>query len=273
MLESLSLVWKARLLPRCVSDLRLSHGSALICLPQGTDGFWIQGEASSSVKESTGLYVYTSDSTILGSVEVGDAITLSGKIEEYAEYSEYLTATELEDPTDIKVVSTGNEVTPLVIGVDRIPPTFYLSSLDTGNDGWLSVPNNVTQQEDGNPELDPTTYGLDFWESLEGQIVTIPSPTAADFNDDYGEIFVYGSWPVTGLNARGGLTITASEFVLRQGSPERSADRHEDSDGVPDGIPGIVQASIVSSKDCNRVLTSFSPSFTGRCPAGRYQQP
>ncbi|KAF9497694.1 hypothetical protein BDN71DRAFT_560224 [Pleurotus eryngii] len=49
---------------------------------------------------------------------------------------------------------------------------------------------------------------MDFWESLEGQLVTIPKPVALDFPNSFGEIWVPGDWAVTGLSSRGGLTIT-----------------------------------------------------------------
>lgn len=50
-----------------------------------------------------------------------------------------------------------------------------------------------------------------FWESLEGQLVQIPSPVSLNFPNQYGEFWVYGAWNVTGKNARGGLTITFGE--------------------------------------------------------------
>lgn len=61
-----------------------------------------------------------------------------------------------------------------------------------------------------NATLVPTQFGLDFWSSLEGQLVKIPSPIAIDFENEFGEFWVRGNWPVTGENGRGGLTITAN---------------------------------------------------------------
>lgn len=105
-------------------------------------------------------------------------------------------------------MSTNNTITPLVLGKDLSPPLLELSALDTGDDGWLSVPNNSSQQETVNATLQPEKYGLDFWESLEGQLVTIPGPIALNFENQYGEFWVHGDWEVSGKNARGGLTIT-----------------------------------------------------------------
>ena len=82
-----------------------------------------------------------------------------------------------------------------------------LSSLDPPPDAWLSVPNNQTQVDTANPTLQPDKFGMDFWESLEGQFVEVRNPTVTDFQNEFGEIFVYGDWPVTGKNSRGGLSM------------------------------------------------------------------
>ncbi len=83
-----------------------------------------------------------------------------------------------------------------------------MSALDVGSDGWLSVPNNVSRVTATDSPLQPDLYGMDFWESLDGQLVTIPTPIALNFENSFGEFWVRGNWEVTGLNERGGLTIT-----------------------------------------------------------------
>jgi hypothetical protein len=140
---------------------------------------------------------------------VGDAISLSGRVTEFRSSSNpsYLFLTELSSPSNIVRLSSNNTVTPVVLGKDRSPPTRYLSALDVGADGFLSVPNNSSQIEKVNATLQPDRYGLDFWESLEGQLVTIPKPTVNGFQNNFGEFWVHGDWPVTGKNGRGGLTL------------------------------------------------------------------
>lgn len=118
-----------------------------------------------------------------------------------------LSLTELNDVRDIIVFSHDNHVKPVVLGEDRTPPYGQPSAYDDGPDGWLSIPNNVSRIEAHNATLRPDLYGLDFWESLEGQLVTVPSPVAANFPDRFGAVWVYGAWPVSGLNDRGGLTV------------------------------------------------------------------
>ncbi|GBE87792.1 hypothetical protein SCP_1200160 [Sparassis crispa] len=174
-------------------------------------GVWILSEASDDVRVSNGLRVYGWSISKL--VNIGDMISLSGKVSEYRANASPndLFLTELASPQDVTVISRDNVAIPIVIGKDRIPPTGSLTALDKGADGWLSVPNNVTLLEPVNATLQPDLYGLDFWESLEGQLVAVQSPVAASFPDRFGSIWVYGDWPVTGKNTRGGLTITFSE--------------------------------------------------------------
>jgi hypothetical protein len=177
---------------------------------QGPVGFWISGNRVHDHRISNGLNIYTSNAAILSRVRVGDNVSLSGKVTEYRSSTSPndLFATQINFPANVTVLSSGHSIQPVVLGKDRSPPTFLLSALDKGNDGWLSVPANQSRIEEVNPTLQPDLYGLDFWESLEGQLVTIPDPVAIDFSNEYREIWVHGDWPVTGKNGRGGLTMT-----------------------------------------------------------------
>lgn len=187
---------------------------------KGSDGFYIAGERSNDARVSTGLFVFGSAS--VASVNVGDAISLSGRVTEYRSNSRSndLFLTELTNPANITVISSGNTVTPLVLGKDRSPPTRFLSALDTGADGFLTVPNNSSRIEEVNANLQPDLYGLDFWESLEGQLVSIPKPTALGFENNFGEFWIHGDWPVTGKNERGGLTLNFGPGGIPDGNPE-----------------------------------------------------
>ncbi|KAF7978492.1 hypothetical protein HWV62_45637 [Athelia sp. TMB] len=184
-------------------------------------GFWIAGTANGDTRVSNGLYVYTTSTTVLAKVAVGYNITLSGTVSEYRSSSDPfdLYGTELESPTSIVVNSQNNTITPVVIGKDRIPPTQLLSALDVGADGYLSVPNGASNLTTINATLVPATYGIDFWESLEGQLVTVPGPIVVDFPDYYGDIWVHGDWPVPGKNSRGGLTMINGTNGLPTGNP------------------------------------------------------
>ncbi|KAG6836102.1 hypothetical protein H0H93_011329, partial [Arthromyces matolae] len=185
-----------------------------------SSGFFIAGETSTDVRASNGLSIYTTSTSTQAKVQVGDLVSLSGKVAEYRSSSSYLYQTEISSPTNITVLSSNNSFTPVILGVDRSPPTQQLTSLDSGPDGYLSVPNNVTLLETVNPTLQPALYGLDFWESLEGQLVTIPKPVAIGFPNSYGEFWVHGAWKVTGKNSRGGLSITIGPDGKPDANPE-----------------------------------------------------
>ncbi|KAK0213662.1 Endonuclease/exonuclease/phosphatase [Armillaria fumosa] len=183
-----------------------------------SSGFFLSGEPVNDTRVSNGIYVF--GSSAVKQVDVGDSVSLSGKVAEYRSESNYFYLTEIGSPSSIKVLSSNNDVNPVVIGVDRIPPTQYLSSLDVGEDGWLSVPNNQSLVSTTNSTLQPDVYGMDFWQSLDGQLVQINSPVAINFENSYGEFWVYGDWKVTGLNGRGGLTITFGPDGIPDANPE-----------------------------------------------------
>lgn len=112
----------------------------------------------------------------------------------------------MASPKNIEVVSSDNDVKPLIIGVDTLsPPTEEYSSLDDG--GIFGVPNAVNRVSESNPELDPTQYGLDFWESLAGELVTIKETYLVSRPNQFGDVWVRGDWTVTGQNSQGGLTM------------------------------------------------------------------
>lgn len=175
-------------------------------------GFWIRSTTpDNDVRTSESLYIRSNTTT----ATIGDVISLDGQISSYRSSSSYLYLTQLTNPTSVKTVSTGNQVTPLVLGSNSSlsPPTAQYTSLDKGD--VLGLPNNVSLVSVSNPVLEPSKYGLDFWQSLTGELVTIKNPVAISKSSSYGETWVVGDWSVTGRNGRGGLTLTAGD-----GNPE-----------------------------------------------------
>ncbi|PYI33564.1 endonuclease/exonuclease/phosphatase family protein [Aspergillus indologenus CBS 114.80] len=176
---------------------------------KGSSGFYLRST----------IYVYGSSAT--KSVTVGDIVTLSGKVTEYRSTSSFVYLTEIESATDITVVSSGNTVTPIVIGgKGRSPPTEQFTSLDNGDP--FSLPGNSSQLSTANPVLDTTAYGMDFWQSLSGEFVSLSGLTAISKANSYGDTWVIGDWAVSGKNERGGLTMTANDSnpeALIIGSP------------------------------------------------------
>ncbi|KAH8108668.1 Endonuclease/exonuclease/phosphatase [Phellopilus nigrolimitatus] len=264
----------------------VSNVSGLVTA-KGPSGFWIAGNRSNDVRVSNGLYVYSTSEDVLDQVATGDIISLGGKVSEFHSSSSYLYTTELVNPIDIDVISSNNTITPLVLGQNRCPPTQQLSELDVGSDGFLSVPNNQSSVSAKNASLHPDLYGLDFWESLEGQLVTVTDPTVANFENHYGDFWVYGDWNVTGKNARGGVTMTygpdgtpdANPEVLIVGSPLDGTDnpsvaigqKLEDITGVivqQHGYFNLVPTTapiVLSSPDFDVPPTTIESSDTDAC--------
>jgi hypothetical protein len=60
------------------------------------------------------------------------------------------------------------------------PPTQQPSALDIGTDGFLSVPNAKSRNETENATLEQDKFGMDFWENLEEQLVTVLMPIALE---------------------------------------------------------------------------------------------
>ncbi|KAF2027059.1 DNase I-like protein [Setomelanomma holmii] len=152
---------------------------------------------------------------------VGDSIVIGGRVTEYRSSRDYLYLTEIDRPVLTAIRSSGSAVKPLVIGKDtRDPPTEQYSSLDGG--AVFGVPNNVSLVSVANPTLEPRKYGLDFWESLTGELVTVKKPVALTKPNSFGDTWVAGNWKLTGENDRDGLTMTdkdANPESILIGSP------------------------------------------------------
>jgi hypothetical protein len=177
-----------------------------LLLAKGPNGIWIRSTTPDD-DDATSEAVYVFSNKVGANLTVGDIISLDGKVTEYRSNANYIYLTEIASPTNVHVVSSGNAVTPLVIGKDTLsPPTVQYSSLDGGD--IYNLPNGVVNVSEVNPVLDPTKYGLDFWESLSGELVTVKAPRAIKTPNRYGDTWVVGDWAVTGENKHGGLTMS-----------------------------------------------------------------
>lgn len=171
---------------------------------KGPNGIWIRSTTPDQ-DERTSESVYVYGRSFGSSLVVGDVIQLNGTVSEYRSSKDYVYLTEIINPRLIQKVSSGNTVTPLVIGKDTVsPPNKKFSALDNGD--VFAVPNNVSLISVANPTLIPRNYGMDFWESLSGELVTVKSAHALTKPNNYGDTWVIGDWKVSGLNQRGGLT-------------------------------------------------------------------
>ena len=170
------------------------------------NGFYMQEiNPDNNNATSEAIYVLTDE---LAKVDIGDKVTIAGNVTEYRikrdgafwyNQSEQLTTTAIAE-TKIELNSEGNTLPePILLGTDRMIPT------DIINDDQLS-------------DFEPTTDGLDFYETLEGMRVKIENPVAVG-PTSYGETSILAN---NGNNASGdrtpygGITITASDL-----NPER----------------------------------------------------
>lgn len=179
-----------------------------IVTAKGPNGIWIRSvKKSQDSRVSDSIYVYASSLAQNTSISTGDVLVLGGTVSEYRSNKDYLYLAEITSPKIAAILEHGHEVAPLVIGKDTIsPPTVQYTSLDDGD--IFAVPNNRSLLSVVNPILEPQVYGLDFWESLSGQLVTVKSPRAIGKPNMYGDTWVVGEWAATGENGRGGLTVT-----------------------------------------------------------------
>jgi hypothetical protein len=187
---------------------------------KGPDGLWLRStQPDGDERTSESLYVF--GRAFGANLTVGDTVVVGGKVVEYRSNKDYIFLTQLSTPVLQGRLSSGAAVTPLIIGKDtRDPPNEQYSSLDGGD--VFAVPNNVSQISVANPELQPKKYGLDFWESLTGELVTVKKPTALTKPNQFGDTWIAGDWKVTGRNDRGGLTLTdkdANPEAIVIGSP------------------------------------------------------
>ncbi|KAK8038940.1 hypothetical protein PG993_007351 [Apiospora rasikravindrae] len=161
-----------------------------IVTAKGPDGLWVRSVRKGCDRRvSDAVYIYGPALSKNASISTGDVIVLSGTVSEYRSNKDYLYMTEITSPKVAAILEHGKEVAPKVIGKDTYsPPTVHYTSLDEGD--VFAVPNNNSLVSVVNPVLEPEKYGLDFWESLSGQLVTLKSPRAIGRPNQYGDTWV-----------------------------------------------------------------------------------
>ncbi len=170
------------------------------------NGFWMQDpNPDGDPATSEAILVFTSSAP---TVTVGTAVTVSGLITEFrpgGASTDNLTTTELERAT-VYPGSSGPTIAPTVVGKSgRVPPNRVIDDDATGSVETSGV-------------FQPTSDGIDFYESLEGMLLQVNDAVAVGPTNGFGEVFVVGD---NGKKAgprtnRGGVVITPSDF-----NPER----------------------------------------------------
>jgi len=158
--------------------------------------------------------VATSDAILVfgtgigGSVSIGQAVTVSGRVTEFrpgGSASANLTTTEIVSPT-VTPGGPGAAIAQTVVGVGgRVPPTSVIDDDATGD-------------VETSGSFDPATDGIDFYESLEAMLLRVNDPVVVGPTNGFGELWVLAdNGAGAGIRTiREGIVIGPSDF-----NPER----------------------------------------------------
>jgi hypothetical protein len=161
----------------------------------GAKGFWIQdptGDGNDATSDA--VFVFTGTTP---TVEVGHLVKVEGDVDEFqGSDPNNLTITEVNtDAAHVTDEGVGPAIAPTIIG-----------------DGGRHAPTEVIDS-DNFTVFNPDHDAADFYESLEGMLVTVKNAqvTTASFS---GETFVVpdDGLSATGMNDRGGITISAGDM-------------------------------------------------------------
>jgi hypothetical protein len=184
------------------------HG---IVTARRSNGFYFQDpNPDGDPATSEGLFVFTSSAP---SVAVGDEVRVGGTVSEFRPggiTTGNLTITQLGGPA-ITTVSTGNPLpAPTVIGEGgRVAPTEVIHpGCSSGSVESCDVP------------FDPDSYGIDFYESLEGMLVQVDAnAVVVGPTNNFGETVLLpddGAWA--------GIRTTRFGILVRDLTPEAPGD-------------------------------------------------
>jgi predicted extracellular nuclease/2',3'-cyclic-nucleotide 2'-phosphodiesterase (5'-nucleotidase family) len=167
-----------------------------------SNGFYLQDpEGDGDVRTSEAIFVFTGAAP---TVLVGDAIEIEAQVSEFfpgGADTGNLPTTQLSSVAEIVVLSSGNALPEAVIigRAGRVPPS---QNID----------------DDAFTAFNPTTAGLDFYESLEGMRVTLQNAQVVGATNDFGEVYAVANRgrDATEIGSRGTLNISEDDF-----NPER----------------------------------------------------
>ncbi len=166
-----------------------------------TNGFWIQmAVGDGNAQTSDGIFVFTSSAPPAAAV-VGNAVQVTGTVTEFQSSAVTgLTVTQISTPTVVFQSASNPLPTAILFGT-----------------GGVNPPTSV-YEDDNFATYDPATDAIDFYEQFEGMRVIVDAPQVVSTTNSFGETWVVASngANVTGLSARGGITISAGDL-----NPER----------------------------------------------------
>jgi uncharacterized protein len=171
---------------------------------KSSNGFWFQDpQPDDNPATSEGLFVFTSSAPTVG---VGDAVTVQGTVAEFrpggSGGTDNLTTTEITNPK-ITVTGTAPVPAPAIVGPGgRVPPS---TVIDDDSNGDVETTGT----------FEPTTDGIDFWESLEGMWLGIDQPEVTGPTSSFRELSVVPAGSSV-RTVRGGILLQKTD-----GNPER----------------------------------------------------
>ena len=177
------------------------------------------GTGDGNVATSDAILVFATG--IGGSVSVGQAVTVSGRVTEFrpgGAASANLSTTEITSPA-VTPGGPGVAIARTVIGVGgRVPPSSVIDDDATGD-------------VETSGSFDPATDGIDFYESLEAMLLRVDDPVVVGPTNGFGEVWVLANDGAgAGIRtARQGIVIGPADF-----NPERI---QLDDDIVLDSTP------------------------------------
>lgn len=169
-----------------------------------SSGFWMQDSGDGNALTSDGIYVFRSSGS---KPVVGDDVRVTGTLKEFRPggSATNLTTTEIDAVSGSWTRISGGNALPAatVINASLLPPS-------------LIAPNVGNVETAAGYVLQPSQYAIDFYESLEGMRVSLPSAISVGPRNNFGEVPVVATAqigaPGTITSPRGGVVIGPGQF-------------------------------------------------------------
>ncbi len=193
------------------ADTRVDNIAGIVTAVSGT-GFWMQDAGDGNALTSDAIFVFRGSA---GKPVVGDAVHVTGQLQEFrpggSGGTNNLSTTQINAGSSafagfaaVNVQSSGNALPAAkVIGAGFLPPSAIAPAA-----GNLQTAAGYT--------LNPSQYAIDFYESLEGMRVSLPSAVSVGPRNNFGEIPVIASDQVGMAGVitapRGGVVVGPGQF-------------------------------------------------------------
>lgn len=171
-----------------------------------SNGYYLQdATGDGNARTSDGIFIFTGAAP---TVAVGYQATVTGTVNEYLPGSNNLTVTQINQAS--VVIDVDGSSNPVI---HDLPDAVVIGDVA----GGILPPTEIID-DDGFAVFDPENDGIDFYESLEGMLVTIDNPLVTTGTNGFGEtqVVASGGSGATGVNDRGGITISDGDY-----NPER----------------------------------------------------